>query len=137
MQVHTERILGNWVDELKVPIYRGREVTAFAQNNAGVEVEVSDGTSLRAKYLVGCDGGRSLVRKAAGIEFPGWDPTTSHLIAEVEITGEPEWGLRNDGLGIRAFSKAGGWTDCAGVGDGAANRRRQLRTCAARSEGGA
>ncbi len=66
-------------------IYRGREVTGFAQDDTGVDVEVSDGESLRAQYLVGCDGGRSLIRKAAGIEFPGWDPTTSALIAEVEM----------------------------------------------------
>src|SRR5437660_4255322 len=68
-QNHIERILAGWVDELAVPFYRTREVTGFAQHDAGVEVELSDGTSLRAQYLVGCDGGRSLVRKAAGIEF--------------------------------------------------------------------
>jgi 2-polyprenyl-6-methoxyphenol hydroxylase-like FAD-dependent oxidoreductase len=79
-----------------VPIYRGREVTGFAQDDTGVDVELSDGQSLRAEYLVGCDGGRSLVRKAAGIEFPGWDPTTSNLIAEVEMTEEPELGIRRD-----------------------------------------
>ena len=75
-----------------MPIYRGREVTGFAQDETGVDVELSDGQSLRAEYLVGCDGGRSLVRKAAGIEFPGWDPTTSALIAEVEMAEEPEMG---------------------------------------------
>ena len=93
---HIERILAGWVDELAVPIYREREVTGFAQDETGVDVELSDGQSLRADYLVGCDGGRSLVRKAAGIEFPGWDPTTSHLIAEVEMGEEPGWGLRRD-----------------------------------------
>ena len=55
----------------QVPIYRGREVTGFTQDDAGVDVALSDGQSLRAQYLVGCDGGRSLIRKAAGIEFPG------------------------------------------------------------------
>ena len=70
--------------------YRGREVTGIAQDDTGVDVEVSDGQSLRAKYLVGCDGGRSLIRKVAGIEFPGWGPTTSCLIAEVEMAEEPE-----------------------------------------------
>src|SRR5688500_12244524 len=84
-QNHIERILAGWVGELAVPIYRGREVTGFAQDDTGVDVALSDGQSLRAQYLVGCDGGRSLIRKAAGIEFPGWDPTTSNLIAEVEI----------------------------------------------------
>ena len=88
-QKHIERILAGWVGELPVTIYREREVTGFAQDDTGVDVEVSDGQSLRAQYLVGCDGGRSLVRKAAGIEFPGWDPTTSSLIAEVELAEEP------------------------------------------------
>src|SRR4029453_17432062 len=80
-----ERILAGWVDELAVPIYRGRDVTGFAQDDTGVDVEVSDGQSVRADYLVGCDGGGSLIRKAAGIEFLGWDPTTTNLIAEVEM----------------------------------------------------
>jgi 3-(3-hydroxy-phenyl)propionate hydroxylase len=100
-----ERILAGWVDELAVPIYRGREVTGFAQDDTGVDVELSDGQSLRADYLVGCDGGGSLIRKAAGIEFPGWDPTTSNLIAEVEMAEEPEWGLRRDALGIHSLSR--------------------------------
>ncbi len=106
-QNHIERILAGWVGELAVPIYRGREVTGFAQDDTGVDVELSDGQSLRAEYLVGCDGGRSLIRKAAGIEFPGWDPTTSHLIAEVEMAEEPEWGLRRDALGIHSLSRMG------------------------------
>ena len=104
-QNHIERILAGWVGELAVPIYRGREVTGFAQDDTGVDVELSDGQSLRAEYLVGCDGGRSLIRKAAGIEFPGWDPTTSSLIAEVEMAEEPEWGIRHDALGIHALGR--------------------------------
>ena len=92
-QNHIERILAEWVAELAVPIYRGREVTGFAQDDSGVDVALSDGQSLRAEYLVGCDGGRSVIRKAAGIEFPGWDPTTSWLIAEVEMAEEPAWGI--------------------------------------------
>src|SRR5919199_2060439 len=104
-QNHIERILAGWVGELAVPIYRGREVTGFAQDDTGVDVEVSDGRSLRAEYLVGCDGGRSLIRKAAGIEFPGWDPTTSCLIAEVEMAEEPEWGLRRDDKGTHSLSR--------------------------------
>jgi 2-polyprenyl-6-methoxyphenol hydroxylase-like FAD-dependent oxidoreductase len=104
-QKHIERILAGWVGELQVPIYRGREVTSMAQDDTGVDVEVSDGESLRAKYLVGCDGGRSLIRKAAGIEFPGWDPTTSNLIAEVEMTGQPEWGVHRNAFGVHAFGR--------------------------------
>jgi 3-(3-hydroxy-phenyl)propionate hydroxylase len=89
-QDRIERILAGWVGELAVPIYRGREVTGFAQDDTGVDVEVSKGRSLRAKYLVGCDGGRSLIRKKASIDFAGWDPSTSYLIAEVEMAEEPE-----------------------------------------------
>ena len=96
-QRHFERILAAWVEELGVPIAREREVTGFAQDDTGVDVELSDGQSLRADYLVGCDGGRSLIRKVAGIEFPGWDPTTSWIIAEVEMDEEPEIGLRGGG----------------------------------------
>jgi 3-(3-hydroxy-phenyl)propionate hydroxylase len=104
-QNHIERILAGWVDELAVPIHRSREVTGFAQDDSGVDIELSDGQSLRADYLVGCDGGRSLIRKIADIDFPGWDPTISHLIAEVELAVEPEWGLRHDALGIHSFSR--------------------------------
>jgi 3-(3-hydroxy-phenyl)propionate hydroxylase len=106
-QNHIERILAGWVGELGVPIYRKREVTGFAQDDTGVDVEVSDGQSLRAEYLVGCDEGRSLIRKAAGIEFPGWDPTTSCPIAEVEMAEEPEWGPRRDDKGIHSLSRTG------------------------------
>ena len=100
-----ERILGAWVDELGVPIVREREVTGFAQDDTGVDVELSDGTSLRAEYLVGCDGGRSAVRKAAGIEFPGWDPTISWLIAEVEMTEDTPRGIRREGAGFHALHR--------------------------------
>jgi 3-(3-hydroxy-phenyl)propionate hydroxylase len=104
-QHHIERILAEWVVELAVPIYRGRDVTGFAQDDTGVDVALSDGQSLRAKYLVGCDGGRSLIRKAAGIAFPGWDPTTSWLIAEAETADEPKWGLHQDAHGIHGIGK--------------------------------
>src|SRR5438046_10009219 len=104
-QNHIERILAGWVGELAVTFYRGREVTGLAQDDTGVDVELSDGQSLRADYLVGCDGGRSLVRKAAGIEFPGWDPTLSSLIAELEMAEEPETGIRRTPSGIPAIGK--------------------------------
>jgi 3-(3-hydroxy-phenyl)propionate hydroxylase len=96
-QSRFERILAAWVGELGVPIAREREVMGFAQDDTGVDVELSDGQSLRADYLVGCDGGRSVIRKAAGIEFPGWDASTSWLIAEVEMDEAPEFGLREGG----------------------------------------
>src|SRR5579871_4785860 len=100
-----EEILADWVKELRVPIYRGREVTGFSQDDNGVDVQLSDGQSLRAEYLVGCDGGRSLIRKAADIEFAGWEPTTSYLIAEVELAEEPEWGMHRDDKGIHGLSR--------------------------------
>jgi 2-polyprenyl-6-methoxyphenol hydroxylase-like FAD-dependent oxidoreductase len=96
-QIQTERLLAGWVAELGVPITRERDVTGFAQDDTGVDVALSDGTSLRADYLVGCDGGRSVVRKAAGIEFAGWDPSTSWLMAEVAMVEKPQFGLRPGG----------------------------------------
>ena len=103
LQSHFERILAAWVSELGVPIAREREVTGFAQDGSGVDVELSDGQPLRAGYLVGCDGGRSVIRKAAGIEFPGWDPSVSSLVAEVELSGEPQWGIHYDDNGTQAM----------------------------------
>jgi 2-polyprenyl-6-methoxyphenol hydroxylase-like FAD-dependent oxidoreductase len=105
-QSHIERILAGWVDELPVTIHHGREVTGFTQDDTGVDVELSDGEPLRAEYLVGCDGGRSLIRKAAGIDFPGWDPSNSSLIAEVEMAGEPEFGVQRDERGVHAIGPA-------------------------------
>jgi len=107
-QNHIERILAAWVEELGVPIYRGREVTSFIQEDAGVDVTVSDGSSLRAQYLVGCDGGRSLIRKQAGIAFAGWDPSVSYLIAEADMAEEPVWGVRLGEKGINALAKFDG-----------------------------
>src|SRR3979411_2346649 len=97
LQSHFEHILAGWLDELGVPILRERAVTGFTQDDSGVDVALSDGTSLRSQYLVGCDGGRSAVRKAAGIDFAGWDPTTRWIIAEVEMEEVPEFGLRGGG----------------------------------------
>ena len=100
-----ERIMAAWIAELPVRIYYGREVTGFAQDDTGVDVELSDGDSLRAQYLVGCDGGGSIIRRAAGIEFPGWDPTRSNLIAEVETTEEPPKGVRHDATGVHGLGR--------------------------------
>lgn len=104
-QNHIERILAGWVAELAVTIYHGREATVFAQDDTGVNVELSGGESLRAQYLVGCDGGRSLIRKAAGIGFPGWDATTSSLLAEVEMVEKPELGIHRTTLGVHSFGR--------------------------------
>jgi 2-polyprenyl-6-methoxyphenol hydroxylase-like FAD-dependent oxidoreductase len=104
-QNQIERIMAAWIAELPVRIHYGCEVTGFAQDDTGVDVGLSDGRSLRAQYLVGCDGGRSLIRKEAGIAFPGWDPTKSNLIAEVEMAEEPELGIRRDDKGIHALGR--------------------------------
>ena len=104
-QNHIERILAAWTSELEVPIYRGREVTGLAQDDSGVDVALSDGRSLRGQYLVGCDGGRSLVRKKAGIDFPGAEPSVSYLIAEADMAEEPAWGIRVGEKGINALGK--------------------------------
>ena len=103
-----EPILAGWVGELGVPILRGRDVVGFAQDDSGVDVELSGDTSIRAEYLVGCDGGRSLIRKAAGIDFPGLDASTSWMIAEVEMDEQPELGLRPEGGGIGPVNREEG-----------------------------
>ena len=102
MQNRFEEILAGWIDELPVQMYREREVSGFSQDDTGVDVELADGR-LRAKYLVGCDGGRSLIRRAAGIEFPGWDPSVSSMIAEAEMSEEPAFGIRHDENGTQAI----------------------------------
>jgi 2-polyprenyl-6-methoxyphenol hydroxylase-like FAD-dependent oxidoreductase len=104
-QNQIERIMAAWIAELPVHIYYGREVTGFAQDDTGVDVRLFDGEPLQAQYLVGCDGGRSLIRNAAGIEFPGWDPTRSNLIAEVELTEEPPQGIRHDATGVHGLHR--------------------------------
>ena len=104
-QSRIEQILAEWVTELAVPIYRGSTLTSFAQDDTGIDVELAEGGSLRAKYLVGCDGGRSLVRKQAGIDFPGWAASVSYLIAEAEMAEEPPWGVRRGEKGINALGK--------------------------------
>jgi 2-polyprenyl-6-methoxyphenol hydroxylase-like FAD-dependent oxidoreductase len=104
-QNHIERILAGWVRELGVPIRYGSEVTGFTQDDTGVHVELSGGQTMRSEYLVGCDGGRSLVRKTAGIDFPGWDATTSSLLAQAELAEVPELGVRHDEFGTHAFGR--------------------------------
>jgi 2-polyprenyl-6-methoxyphenol hydroxylase-like FAD-dependent oxidoreductase len=105
-QKHVERILAGWVTELEVPILYGREITGFVQHDDGVDVALADGQSLRAQYLVGCDGGRSIIRRTAGIDFPGWDPTTSSILAEVEMTEKPPYGVHRSAAGTYAFGRS-------------------------------
>lgn len=104
-----ERLLGEWVAERGVPVVRGAEVVGVAQDAGGVEVALADGRVLRAAYLVGCDGGRSVVRKQAGIAFVGWAASTSYLIAEASMREAPAFGFRRGLRGINAMGpKAGG-----------------------------
>jgi 3-(3-hydroxy-phenyl)propionate hydroxylase len=104
-QRHIEQILAAWISELPIAIYRGREVTGLVQDDTGVDVELADGESLRARYLVGCDGGRSSIRKLARIDFAGWEASTSYLVAEGEMTGEPPFGIRRDDRGVHGIGR--------------------------------
>lgn len=109
-QIHIERILAGWVNELRVPLYRDCVVAALTQDDRGVTVETDDHRLLQAAYVVGCDGGRSVVRKSAGIAFPGSDPTFSNISAEVDMTVEPVFGLRQDAIGFHGLSAQDGGT---------------------------
>jgi 2-polyprenyl-6-methoxyphenol hydroxylase-like FAD-dependent oxidoreductase len=104
-QSRFEPILAGWAEELGVPVLRSTDVVGLAQDADGVDVELSGGQSIRAEYLVGCDGGRSVVRKAAGIDFAGLDPSTSWMIAEAEMDGDPELGVRHDAAGTHAMAR--------------------------------
>ena len=108
-QRHFERILADWVlGELGVAIVRGCEVVGLAPDDTGIGVELSDNSTRRAEYLVGCDGGRSVVRKAAGIDFPGLDPSVSFMIAQAEMKEEPQIGVRPEGGGIGPVNRVDG-----------------------------
>ena len=86
----TERLLGERALELGAEIRRGHEVVDLDQDEEGVTVALADGTHLRARYLVGCDGGRSTVRKVLGIAFPGEPATVETLLGELELTAGQE-----------------------------------------------
>jgi 3-(3-hydroxy-phenyl)propionate hydroxylase len=106
-QNRLEPILAAWIEELGVPIHRGRAVIGFTQDDDGVDVELVDGTTRRARYLVGADGGRSRVRALSGIDFPGLPATRSTLIAEVEVREQPPTGVRQDESGVHGLSLLG------------------------------
>lgn len=106
-QNQIEQILADWAQELGVIFHRAREVTAFTENVNSVTITLQDGAQMSARYLVGCDGGRSRIRKHAGIDFPGWDATASFLIAEADYRHEPEWGIRYTAKGINGLGKLG------------------------------
>ena len=95
-QNQIERILNQWVGEFDVPIYRGREVTGIAQDDTGVDIELADGHCCGPTISSAATAGGASCEKPPASTFPGWDPTTSSLIAEVEMAEEPEWGIRRD-----------------------------------------
>ncbi|MFT4041062.1 MAG: FAD-dependent monooxygenase, partial [Thermomicrobiales bacterium] len=104
-QNRIEELMGEWVAELGVAVHRGRAVTGFTQDAAGVSIALADGATWRAQYLVGCDGGRSVVRKAAGIAFEGWEPTVSSMVAEAHLAEEVETMFRRDAHGSQGIGK--------------------------------
>jgi 3-(3-hydroxy-phenyl)propionate hydroxylase len=122
-QSEIEPILADWIGQLGVRVERGRDVVGFAQDGTGLDIAFADDTRMRASYLVGADGGRSTVRKAAGIEFPGTEASRSNLIAEVEVGEEPPPGMRQDESGVHGLQP---------LADGRTYRvvttERQLRT---------
>ncbi|MEV6426229.1 rifampin monooxygenase [Nocardia sp. NPDC051463] len=86
----TERLLAEHAIELGVEIRRGCELVGLSQDDRGVTVEAADGKQLRARYLVGCDGGRSTVRKLLGVDFPGEHTRVEYLLGEMEVAAPPE-----------------------------------------------
>jgi 2-polyprenyl-6-methoxyphenol hydroxylase-like FAD-dependent oxidoreductase len=85
----TDRLLAEHAAEVGAEIRRGCELTGLSQDEDGVTAELADGTQLRARYLVGCDGGRSTVRKLLGVGFPGEPSRAETLIGEMEMTEDP------------------------------------------------
>jgi 2-polyprenyl-6-methoxyphenol hydroxylase-like FAD-dependent oxidoreductase len=116
LQSAIERLLEEWAAELGVRVRRSSEVSGIRQDEGGVTVELSTGqaapATLRARYLVGCDGGRSTVRKLAGIDFPGTEATMTALIGDVELPDLPEdyvWVRRTPGGDYSAIAFEPGW----------------------------
>ncbi|WP_329259864.1 FAD-dependent monooxygenase [Actinoallomurus sp. NBC_01490] len=104
-QVEVERILGRRAAELGVEVRRGAEVCGFDEDEAGVTVHLDDGGDVRAAWLVGCDGGRSLVRRLAGFEFPGTDPqiTGRQAVGTVEGAELLERGWQHTPTGVYVY----------------------------------
>ena len=89
-QTITDRLLTEHATELGAEIRRGCELVGLSQDDDGVTAELADGTQLRSRYLVGCDGGRSTVRKLLGVGFPGEPTRVETLLGEMEVTAPPE-----------------------------------------------
>ncbi|MEU7511937.1 rifampin monooxygenase [Streptomyces sp. NPDC042898] len=82
----TERLLTEHATEVGAEIRRGSEVVGLSQDDEGVSVALADGGELRARFVVGCDGGRSAVRKLLGVGFPGEPSRVETLLGEMELT---------------------------------------------------
>jgi 2-polyprenyl-6-methoxyphenol hydroxylase-like FAD-dependent oxidoreductase len=89
-QPTTDRLLAERATELGAEIWRGRELVGLSQDDHGVTAELADGTRLRSRYLVGCDGGRGTVRKLLGVGFPGEPSRVETLLGEMEVGVPPE-----------------------------------------------
>ncbi|MEU0468732.1 FAD-dependent monooxygenase [Amycolatopsis sp. NPDC006131] len=112
LQADVERLLEQWAAELGVRVRWSSEVTGFRQDATGVEVALADGVTIEAAYLVGCDGGRSAVRKLAGIGFPGTPATLTALLGDVELTdppGEPVFMRRTEHGDFSVLGLQPGW----------------------------
>ncbi|KOU22100.1 FAD-dependent oxidoreductase [Streptomyces sp. WM6372] len=86
----TERLLTEHAVEAGVEIRRGCELVGLSQDDDGVTVELADTTRLRARYVVGCDGGRSTVRKLLGVGFPGEPSRVETLLGVMELAEPAE-----------------------------------------------
>ncbi len=89
-QTTTDRLLAERATELGAEIRRSCELVGLSQDDDGVTAELADGSRLRARYLVGCDGGRSRVRKLVGVGFPGEPAAVETLLGEMEVAAPPE-----------------------------------------------
>jgi rifampicin monooxygenase len=145
-QPTTERLLAEHAAEVGAEIRRGSELVGLSQDDDGVTAELADGTRLRSRYLAGCDGGRSTVRKLLGVGFPGEPSRVETLLGEMEVAAPPEevaavvaevrktekrFGLGPFGEGVyRVVVPAEGLTDDRSVAPTLEEFRRQLRVTA-------
>ncbi|WLS45280.1 rifampin monooxygenase [Micromonospora profundi] len=86
----TDRLLAERAVEVGVEVRRGCAVVGLRQDEHGVTVELADGAQVRSRYLVGCDGGRSTVRRLLGVGFPGEPSRVETLLGEMEVGVPPE-----------------------------------------------
>ena len=104
-QNHIERILAGWVGELEVPIHRGRGSDEVSRRTTRASTSSCPTAARSGRIPRRLRRRTQSGRRTASIEFPGWDPTTSSLIAEVEMAEEPELGIRHTSTGTHALGK--------------------------------